>query len=188
MMELITSITSSGYFSWLILPVLIFCSRILDVSLGTLRIIFVSRGKKAVAPFLGFFEVFIWLVVITNIMANANNLICYIAYAAGFATGNFVGILLEEKLAIGMLSVKIFVSDELVHMLTQQLCEEGFGVTSVRGAGKLSDTNIMHCIIRRKEYDKLAGIIKGIDGNLFYYAEDLKQVRNGIFLSACKKK
>lgn len=67
----------------MILPILIFCSRILDVTFGTLRIIFVSRGKKFIAPLLGFFEVLIWLIVISNIMANLNNWICYIAYAAG---------------------------------------------------------------------------------------------------------
>jgi uncharacterized protein YebE (UPF0316 family) len=95
----------------------------MDVSLGTLRIIFVSRGKKSVAPFLGFFEVFIWLVVITNIMAHADNLVCYIAYAAGFATGNYVGIRLEEKLAIGMLSVRIFVPDDKAGILNEKLLE-----------------------------------------------------------------
>ena len=180
--------TNSTYFTWIILPILIFCSRILDVSLGTLRIIFVSRGKKAVAPFLGFFEVFIWLVVITNIMAHANNLVCYVAYAAGFAAGNFVGILLEEKLALGMLSVRIFASDDRVKILTQKLSDKGFGVTLVKGCGKLADTNILHCIIRRKEFDNIVSLIHDVDRSLFYYAEELKHVRNGIFLNNdCKK-
>jgi len=187
-MEIITSIINSPYFTWVVLPILIFCSRIIDVSLGTLRIIFVSRGKKYVAPFLGFFEVFIWLVVITNIMSHANNLICYVAYAAGFATGNYVGILLEEKLAIGMLSVRIFASDDKVEILTQKMSEKNFGVTLVRGCGKFTDTNILHCIIRRKEYDSFVSIINEIDSSLFYYAEELKHVRNGIFQNNdCKK-
>jgi uncharacterized protein YebE (UPF0316 family) len=160
----------------------------MDVSLGTLRIIFVSRGKKSVAPFLGFFEVFIWLVVITNIMAHADNLVCYIAYAAGFATGNYVGIRLEEKLAIGMLSVRIFVPDDKAGILNEKLLEKGFGVTLLRASGKVSDTNILHCIIRRKEYDDVVSLVNEIDSGLFYYAEELKHVNNGVFQNNdCKK-
>lgn len=187
-MDFLTQLAGNPYFAWIILPILIFFSRIIDVTLGTLRIIFVSRGKKAIAPLLGFFEVFIWLVVITNIMANANNIACYIAYAAGFATGNFMGIILEEKLAIGMLSVRIFVPDDKIEALSKALTEKGYGMTMVRGSGKLADTNILDCIIRRKEYDSIVSTINEIDHNLFYFAEDLKHVRNGIFLSNDMKK
>ncbi|GAE87820.1 hypothetical protein JCM21531_1220 [Acetivibrio straminisolvens JCM 21531] len=80
---------------------LIFFSRIIDVTIGTIRIIFVSRGKKYLAPVLGFFEVLVWIVAISQVMQNLNNFACYFAYAAGFATGTFVGIIIEEKLAIG---------------------------------------------------------------------------------------
>lgn len=189
-MELYYAITESPYFLWVILPVLIFCSRILDVTVGTLRIIFVSRGRKFIAPLLGFCEVFIWLIVITNLMANLNNWICYIAYAAGFATGNFVGIHLEEKLAIGMLSVRIFVPDDKAVALSKKLSEKGFGVTRVKGAGSLSDTNILNCIIRRKEYADIVAAIHEVDAGLFYYAEELKHVCGGIFLNhnVAKKK
>jgi len=181
-------VTNSTFFVWVGLPILIFCSRIMDVSLGTLRIIFVSRGRKFIAPILGFFEVFIWLVVITNIMAHASNLACYIAYAAGFATGNLVGITLEEKLALGILSVRIFACDDNVEMLTQKLTEKGFGVTMIKASGKISDTDILHCIIRRKEYNDIVGLIKEIDDSIFYYAEELKHVNNGIFVNVgCKK-
>jgi uncharacterized protein YebE (UPF0316 family) len=182
-MELISKITESPYFLWVILPILIFCSRILDVTFGTLRIIFVSRGKKFIAPLLGFCEVLIWLIVITNLMANLNNWICYIAYAAGFAAGNFVGIHLEEKLAIGMLSVRIFVSDDKVAALSKKLSEKGFGVTRVKGTGSLSDTNILTCIIRRKEYAEIVAAIHEVDPSLFYFAEELKHVCGGIFLN-----
>ncbi len=187
-MELISEATKNPYFMWVILPILIFCSRIMDVSFGTLRIIFVSRGNKFVAPILGFFEVLIWLVVITNIMTNLNNWVCYIAYAAGFATGNFVGIHLEEKLALGMLSVRIFASDDKAELLSQKLSEKGYGVTQVKGAGKFADTNILTCIIRRKEYPDIVAIINDVDSGLFHYAEELKNVRGGIFQNNDVKK
>ena len=83
---------------WL-LPFIIFFGRIIDVSLGTLRIIFVSKGEKYKAPIIGFFEVLIWIVVISEIFSRANDFIAYLSYAGGYATGNFVGILIEQKIA-----------------------------------------------------------------------------------------
>lgn len=77
-------ITNQGIlYSWVLLPVLIFMSRIMDVSIGTVRIIMVSRGQRILAPVLGFFEVFIWVVVIGQVMQNLDNIICYFAYATG---------------------------------------------------------------------------------------------------------
>jgi uncharacterized protein YebE (UPF0316 family) len=95
-----TSFFNSALLSYGILPFLIFLARICDVSTGTVRIIFVSKGKRNIAPFLGFFEVLIWIVAISKIMQNLDNYVNYIAYAAGFATGNFVGMLIEERLAV----------------------------------------------------------------------------------------
>jgi uncharacterized protein YebE (UPF0316 family) len=90
---------NSGVYTWIVLPVLIFVARITDVSLGTVRVIFVSRGLKYLAPLVGFFEVLIWLLAIGQIMKNLSNPVCYIAYAAGFGMGNYVGIRIAEKLA-----------------------------------------------------------------------------------------
>ncbi|MDD2560397.1 MAG: DUF5698 domain-containing protein, partial [Bacteroidales bacterium] len=77
----------------ILLPLIIFFGRIIDVTLGTLRIIFVSKGQKTLAPLIGFFEVFIWIVVISQILSRANDLVAYLSYAAGYATGNYVGII-----------------------------------------------------------------------------------------------
>ena len=91
--------------------VLIFLARICDVSIGTMRIIFVSKGKRNIAPILGFFEVLIWITAISKIMENLDNYVNFIAYAAGFATGNFVGMIIEEKLAMGILMIRVFAND-----------------------------------------------------------------------------
>ena len=96
-----SEILNNDFFTWVLLPILIFISRVLDVSLGTMRLIFVSKGYKLLAPVLGFFEVLIWLVAIGQIMQHLDNIFCYLAYGLGFATGNFVGIYLEEKMSIG---------------------------------------------------------------------------------------
>lgn len=182
-------LSMDGYlFIYIILPILIFISRIIDVSFGTLRIIFVARGKKYIAPILGFFEVFIWIVVISNIMKNANNLICYLSYAGGFAAGNFIGIKIEEKLAMGTLAARIFVAKEKTEELMNCLCKDGFGVTLVKGMGKVSEINILFCIFRRKEQNKVVQCIESIDAKIFYSIEEMKFVNHGIFLPRISKK
>lgn len=94
-------------YPWL-LPIMIFFGRIVDVSLGTLRIIFVSKGEKFLAPIIGFFEVFIWVVIISQIFIRANDLVSYLSYAAGYAAGNYIGILLEQRIAYGIVLCRIY--------------------------------------------------------------------------------
>ena len=79
------------WYTWLFLPLLIFVARVIDVGLGTLRIIFTARGKRQIAPLLGFVEVFIWVAVISQMVRGVNHVVAYLAYAAGFAPGNYVG-------------------------------------------------------------------------------------------------
>ena len=114
--------------TWVIIPLFIFVARIFDVSIGTLRIILVNRVYKILAPTLGFVEVFIWVVAISKIMENLDNWVNYIFYAAGFATGNFVGMYLEEKLAIGKVGVRI-ITKKGADKLIKNIGDEGFGIT-----------------------------------------------------------
>jgi uncharacterized protein YebE (UPF0316 family) len=117
-----------------------------DVTLGTLRIIFTSRGKRNLAPLLGFVEVFIWIVVVGQIVKNAHSLTAYIGYAAGFATGTYIGMLIEERMAMGTLILRIILpkgSDEL----TSALRAAGFGVTSVSSEGGLGSVKLLYTIV-----------------------------------------
>ena len=98
----------SDAFRYIILPSLICLARICDVTLGTIRIMYVARGMKNLAMVLGFFEVLIWLFAIGQIMQNLTHWINYLAYAGGYAAGNFIGIAIEEKLSVGTLMLKIF--------------------------------------------------------------------------------
>lgn len=107
-------IFSTEYLTIIVTCILIFCARILDVSIGTMRIIFVSKGYRRWAPILGFFEVFIWIMAISRIMQHIDRFAYYVAYAAGFASGNWIGMILEERLAIGLERVRFFVK---VHVL-----------------------------------------------------------------------
>ncbi len=128
---------SSDVYAWIILPVIVFCSRVMDVSLGTLRIIFIARGRRKVAPLLGFFEVLIWIVVVSQVIQNLHSPLAFVAYAAGFATGNYVGMWIEDKLAIGTLVVRVIVAQEAAQLM-KRLHDAGYGVTSVDAHAPLS--------------------------------------------------
>jgi uncharacterized protein YebE (UPF0316 family) len=176
---------NSELFNWVVLPVLIFLSRIIDVTLGTIRIIFVSRGKKYLAPILGFFEVIVWVVAISQIMQNLNNFACYVAYAGGFAAGTFVGMIIEEKLAIGMLVVRvIIVNDEC--QLKDRLYKAGFGVTVVDAHGANGEVKLIYTVIKRKELNEVIQIITRCNSKAFYSIEDARKVKRGIFRDSSK--
>ena len=100
------------YFNWIVLPLLIFVSRLADVSLATLRHIFVSKGFKTLVPVLGFFEVLIWLIAIRQIINNVDNLACYLAWAGGLSAGTYLGMYIEEKLALGKQIIGINTKNE----------------------------------------------------------------------------
>lgn len=181
---------NSEIFAWVILPILIFLSRVMDVSIGTIRIIFVSRGKKYLAPLLGFFEVLVWIVAMGQIMQNLNNIVCYITYAAGFAVGTFVGIFIEEKLAIGMMVVRIIVVKGDCR-LTESLSEAGYGVTTVDAKGRHGEVKLIYTIIKRKDLDNVIKIVNNCNSKAFYSIEDARNVNQGIFprcSATCERK
>jgi uncharacterized protein YebE (UPF0316 family) len=167
-------------FAWVALPLMIFCARVVDVSLGTLRIIFMSRGRRALAPILGFFEVFIWVVAISQIMRDVNNPVAYVAYAAGFATGNFVGMTIEARLAIGTLIVRMIVprgADALV----EGLHAAGYGVTSVDGRGATGEVKLIYTIIKRKDLADVTRIAHAVNPKVFLSVEEVSATHEGIF-------
>ena len=185
-MDFLSQIMDNTVFSWVVLPVLIFISRVCDVSIGTIRIIFVSRGKKLLSPLLGFFEVSIWLLAMGQIMQNLDNAICFIAYAGGFAMGNFVGICIEEKLAMGTLILRIFLPKDECN-LKERLYEAGFGVTRINAHGKNGDVELLFSVIKRKNLEKAVKIIEECRSNAFYSIEDAKSVKQGVFPNEKRK-
>jgi uncharacterized protein YebE (UPF0316 family) len=175
-----TSFFDSPLFSYVILPLLIFLARICDVSIGTMRIIFVSKGKRNIAPILGFFEVLIWITAISKIMANLDNYVNFIAYAAGFATGNYVGMIIEEKLAMGILMIRVF-AHEKGDALVQTLNSSGFGATVVQAHGARENIQLIYSIVKRNELASVLDIITGLNPKAFYTIEEIKMVNEGIF-------
>ncbi|MDR2126298.1 MAG: DUF5698 domain-containing protein [Prevotellaceae bacterium] len=167
-------------FSYIVLPIMIFFARICDVTLGTLRVIFVAHGHKYIAPILGFFEVFIWIIVISELLNSSNNIICYAAYAAGYATGNFVGMLVDERIAIGMVFIRIFATTG-GKKLAEKFHDSGFGVTLVHAEGSEGNVDILQVVVARKFGGEIQKILNAFNPNIFYVIEDVRSVRKGIF-------
>ncbi|MHC2990059.1 hypothetical protein OB13_00005 [Pontibacter sp. HJ8] len=161
--------------NWVIIPILIFLARIVDVTLGTLRIVFISKGDKLIAPLLGFVEVLIWLVAITQVMQNLSNFVSYFAWAAGFATGNFLGLRIEQKLALGQMVVRV-ITVESAEDLIERLAGRGYRLTSVDAKGTRGKVNLLFMIVKRKKLKEVIGIIRDYNPNAFYSIEDVRSV------------
>lgn len=171
---------NSDLFAWVLLPCLIFLARICDVTIGTIRIIFVSKERKLLASIFGFFEVLIWLVAIGQIMQHLDNIFCYIAYAAGFACGNYIGITIEGKLAMGVLIVRIITNNSDTE-LVDSLRASGFGVTSIAAQGGSGSVNVVYTIFKRSCLPEVVSIIEQFNPKAFYSVEEVRSVNAGVF-------
>lgn len=170
----------SFWWSWVVLPLLIFFSRIADQSIGTMRLIFVSKGYRHIGPVLGFFEVIIWLLAVTQVLKHLSNPMSYIAYGAGFAMGNYVGIRLEEKISIGTALIRIIPKKDTTDLINH-LREVGFGVTTMAAEGAMGPVQIIFTIIKRKSIPRAIEIINQYSPNAFYTIEEVKAVKEGYF-------
>lgn len=167
-------------YQWFILPLIIFASRVLDVSLGTVRLIFVSRGYKYLAPLMGFFEVLIWITVIGQIMSNLSNPVCYIGYAGGFAMGNYVGMWLAERLSLGNVMIRV-VTQKDASTLMNTLTQSHFGVTVQPGYGTQGEVHVLFTIVPRGRINEVITLVKQFNPNAFYTIEEVSSVQSGIF-------
>lgn len=174
------SFLDSTLYVWVVLPILVFFARVTDVSLGTLRIIFISRGKRNLAPLLGFVEVFIWITVVSQIVSHAHNILAYLAYAAGFASGAFVGMYIEGRLAIGTQVVLSIVQNNASE-LTARLHAAGYGVTCVDGIGANGPVKLIYTIVPRRNLEDVLSIIHQTHPHAFLSIQDIRSTQEGIF-------
>jgi uncharacterized protein YebE (UPF0316 family) len=164
---------SGSLFSYAVLPLFIFFARICDVSIGTIRIIMIGRSRRGMAALLGFFEVIIWLIAVSQVLGHLNNVISYIAYGAGFAAGNYVGISIENRLALGMQAVQI-ITEENLKALSMLLRQEGFGVTNLAAKGQKGQMDFIYVVTPRRRSDEVLAIVKEFDPNAFISVMDLR--------------
>lgn len=175
------------YYEYIILPILIFLARIADQSVGTLRLILLARGMKFWVPFLGFFEVIIWLLAVGQIINDLTNWVAIIAYGAGFATGNIIGIMLDEKLSLGTVVVRIIPKYDTTNLI-KNLSEQNFGVTVMDAEGVRGHVKIIMSIIKRKDLNFFIEIVNKHNPNAFYTIEDVKAVSEGVFRNSARRK
>jgi uncharacterized protein YebE (UPF0316 family) len=157
----------------LLLPLAIMTMRIVDVSVGTIRMIMVFRGRRVIATALGFIEITVWLLAITGIISELDNVINYLAYAVGFALGNAVGMLIENRMAVGQQVVRFISADE-GEKITRVLREKGFGVTEFSGSGREGPVTLGFVIAARRKVPEMMKLIGDVDPKAVVTIEDVR--------------
>jgi len=178
---------SFDYFTWVIVPLLIVLARISDQAIGTLRLVYLSKGYKVIAPIMGFFEVLIWIVAVSQIFQQLNNYLYYFAYALGFALGNYLGLRIEEKISLGRIVIRVF-PKESVDDIINSLRDKGFGLTIMDAYGTRGPVKILLSILNRKSLPDFLNVIKQYDDHAFYTVEDVRNSAKGVFPSGNNKR
>ncbi|MDD4127673.1 MAG: DUF2179 domain-containing protein [Methanomicrobium sp.] len=166
--------------NYLLLPLLIFFARVADVSFGTMRIIFISRGLKYLAPVVGFFEISIWLIAISQVLKDGAPAVAFLAYALGFSCGNFVGILIEEKMAMGISIIRVITQYDAT-LLINELKNSGFRTTTVDAKGQHGDVSLIYTVVKRKEIPVVLRHVNKYNPHAFYTIEDVRNAGGGMF-------
>lgn len=158
----------------------IFFARVTDVSLATVRTLLLVRGKRVPAAILGFFEVTVYIVALGRVMSTLNNPLNLIAYSLGFATGNFVGATLDERMALGYLTVQVITSD-LQSDLAAVLRAQGFGVTALYGEGRDGPRQILYISLKRKFLPQIMSTLEAQEPDAFVTVMDTRLTQGGVF-------
>jgi uncharacterized protein YebE (UPF0316 family) len=174
------------WFKYIIVPLLIMLARVVDVSMDTIRVIMIAKGYRKLAPFIGFFQVLIWIITISRIMANLEVWTTYIGYAGGFAIGTYAGMRLEGKLALGYELIRIITKAD-ASALMKALVERGYHVTHVNGEGGHGKVGILFIVQKRKVIREIIELIKQINPNAFYTIEDVRFVNETEYLPPTKR-
>lgn len=165
---------------FIIIPIFIFFARIFDVSIGTVRIILVGKGFRVWAAVLGFFEVFVWIMAIGQIMQNLTNFLNYVAYATGFAMGTYIGMVIENKLSIGQMIIRVITKYDATELLAH-LRTTPFHVTSVDADGNFGAVKVIFIVLERHDLKAAVNMIKTFNPNAMYTIADVRQVSEGAF-------
>lgn len=168
-----------GYF-------VIFIARVLDVSLATFRTLMVVQGRRLPAAMIGFFEISIYVTALSKVVNDLGDPFKLLSYALGFACGNYIGITIENKIALGNLSVQIILKTSDNKELKQLLREAGFGVTVLVGQGIDGTREILNLVINRKDLNRLRKIISEYDEKAFMTVNNINPISGGYFASTKK--
>mgnify|MGYP001071346650 FL=1 len=160
----------------------IFAARLINIALDTLRFMFTLRGERTMAWILGFIESVLFVVVIGSVLTNIGNPLNIIGYAAGFATGNVVGMAIEKQLAIGFTHFSIISRNHSTE-IADVLRDAGYGVTEIPARGRESNFMLIDCHVRRKQADEVEALTLKVDPGAFITAEEVTPRRSGVWRS-----
>ena len=164
----------------ILIALMIFAVRVIATSLDTIRVIFTMRSNKFWVWILGFFNSLIWVLTFAFVLSDINNILNVIVYAGGFATGNVVGMLIEEKLAIGFSEVRI-ISSQWGAAILDVLREHNYAVTEIPARGKDGMVSVITCSVRRGQIQAIEKLVREVDENAFITMEDVISVRRGFW-------
>lgn len=164
----------------LLFALLIFLVRVIANSLDTMRVIFTLRSNKLLVWILGFSTSLIFVLTIAFVLSDSGNVFNILAYAGGFATGNVVGMWIEERMAIGFSEVRV-ISPKWGPAILEKLREHNYAVTEIPGRGKDGMVTVMTCSIQRKEVKKIEELVREVDESAFITTEDVVTVRRGFW-------
>ncbi|HLC01667.1 MAG TPA: DUF5698 domain-containing protein [Anaerolineales bacterium] len=162
------------------MPFVIFFLRVGDMSLDTLRVLFVIRGRKPIAWILGFFQSALWVIAITSVLNNLGNLWNVIGYAGGFATGNVVGMVIEEWLAVGHGHMRIM-SSRRGTAIAEAIRQAGYAATELSGRGRDGMVSVINCSVRRRDIDRVRAEVMRIDPEAFLTVEEVRPLQRGFW-------
>jgi len=174
-------VISPELYAWVILPLLIFLARVCDVTMETVRIVFISKGIRALAAVIAFFEIVIWLLAVEVVMKDLANIANFFAFALGFAMGTYIGLVVEEKLSLGMVILRIVTTDESRDAIISSLQSEHHGVTCMEAQGSRGSVTMILSLVNRSEISLITDRIDRINPRAFFSIEDVRYVNEGVF-------
>ncbi len=163
-----------------LLPILIFFIRVTDMSLDTMRVLFVVRGRRAQAWVVGFLQSALWVIAVASVLSHLDNLFNVLAYAAGFATGNVVGMQIEERLAIGHSHLRV-ISPQRGEAVAAAVRAAGYAVTELSGRGKDGTVSILTTSVRRRDIDPVRSEVLRADPDAFMTLSDVRPLHRGFW-------
>jgi uncharacterized protein YebE (UPF0316 family) len=147
----------------------------------TIRVIYISRGIKYLAPIIAFFEIVIWLLAMEVVMKDLSNIANFMAFALGFATGTYVGFVIEEKLSIGMVILRIVTTDDSNEEIVSFMQSENYGITTLDATGSRGNVKMILSLVNRVDVPRITEHIHSTNPHAFFSIEDVRYVNEGVF-------
>ena len=162
------------------IALVIFILRLINQSLDTLRILVMMRGRRLAAWIFGFAETVIFVITLSSVINDLDNILNIVAYSGGFATGNILGLALEHRLALGHISLRV-ISPKRGSAIMDKLRKDGYGVTEIPARGKDGAVTLLNLSIKRKDVEKVRKIIQAVDENSFITGEEMRPIWRGFW-------